>query len=295
MLDVRLKEAAERGGDPEEAQSLNKAWWTENPMSYDWHGTIKSEPGTAPWFEEVDRRFLSAAYFAVGSEGAPFGRYLRPGLTEGKSVLEIGCGMGTHAALLAHAGAKLTAIDLSQPAVEMTRRRLELSGLVGRVEQADAERLPFPDALFDTVWSWGVLHHSRSFERCIDEVSRVLRPGGRLLLMVYHRRSLFYYLHQCFVRGLLLGQFRHSSLEQIYRRNVDGAYARMFTTAELRGLLAERQLDATTEVVGAKAELFPIPASRLKERLITSTPDALASAVLGRFGFFLVADAVRRR
>src|SRR3954454_13357011 len=273
-------------------QSLNARWWTDHPMTYDWNESTPE--GSRPWFEEVDRRFLSAAYFAAGPNGEPFGREITPAFAAGKDVLEIGCGMGTHAALLARAGARLTAGDLTQPAVDTTRRRVRAFGLERTLEQADAEHLPFADASFDSIWSWGVLHHSSSFERCLSELARVHRSGGRLTMMVYHRRSAFLYLHQGLVRGVLMGQLRNSSLEEIYMRNVDGAYARLFTRSELRGLLAPTYENVELEVMGAKAELFPMPAGRLKDRLVAATPDGVASAVLGRVGFFLVARGVRR-
>jgi SAM-dependent methyltransferase len=136
-------------------QDANRTWWTKFPMEYDWHGTLTLNPGTRAWFEEIDRRFLEAAWFARGSDGSPFGRFIQPALTPGDRVLEVGCGLGTHASLLIRAGARLTAIDLTKPAVDMTRRRFDLFGLDGHLQQADAEELPFPDASFDTVWSWG--------------------------------------------------------------------------------------------------------------------------------------------
>src|SRR4030081_1494334 len=166
-----------------EGQIKNWEWWKHNPMTYDWEETLRLRAGSREWFEEIDRRFLSAAYFAKGRDGNPFGRFLRPELIAGKKVLEVGCGIGTHAALLAKAGANLTAIDLTERAVQMTRRRFEAFGLQGTIERADAERLPFQDASFDVVWSWGVIHHSSRTENCLSEISRVLQPGGRLLLM----------------------------------------------------------------------------------------------------------------
>lgn len=124
-------------------QKANQEWWNEHPMTYDWHRTLNLIPGSRGWFEEIDRRFLSSAYYAQSPHGTPFGRFLRPETVNGKDVLEVGCGMGTHAALLAKAGARLTAIDISERAVEMTRRRFEIFKLPGYIEQADAEKLPF--------------------------------------------------------------------------------------------------------------------------------------------------------
>lgn len=262
-------------------------------MAYDWRESISSPAYTREWFEEVDRRFFDAAYFARGPQGEPFGQYLRPQMVERRAVLEIGCGMGSHAALVARRGANLTAIDITKPAVEATRRRFELFGLTANILQADAEELPFPDNSFDVVWSWGVLHHSASFERCLSQVNRVLRPGGNLLLMVYHRRSIFFVGHCGLIRGVLLGQLLRRSLQDIYSQNSDGAYARLFSKSELRGLLDRDYKPLAISVVGQKNDLLPIPGSRLKARLERALPDQVASPLLERWGFFLVAEGVK--
>src|SRR5262249_54816235 len=74
-------------------------------------------------------------------------------------VLEIGVGVGTDFIRFVRAGARATGVDLTEHAVALVRRRVELEGLEAEVLQADAERLPFADGAFDRVYSWGVLHH----------------------------------------------------------------------------------------------------------------------------------------
>ncbi|HEX8141806.1 MAG TPA: class I SAM-dependent methyltransferase [Pyrinomonadaceae bacterium] len=277
-----------------EGQEANQHWWQRNPMTYDWQGTLAPEPESPEWFQEVDRRFLDSAYYARGADGAPFGRYLRAGDVAGKDVLEVGCGMGTHAAMLAKAGARLTAIDLTQQAVQTTRRRFELFNLQGRIENGDAEQLRFTDDAFDMVWSWGVIHHSNSMEKCLSEITRVLRPGGRLCLMVYYRPSLVYYLHNGLIRGVLMGKLLSRSLTEIYTAASDGFYARVVNKAELRALLFSDYEQIKLSVVGLKGELFPIPRFRFKEWLEEITPDRLASAVLSRYGSMIVVEAVKK-
>src|SRR6185312_8029573 len=71
-------------------------------------------------------------------------------------------------------------------------RRFELFNLPGTFHVADAERLDFPDNSFDIVYSHGVLHHTPDTAGAIREVHRVLRPGGRALVMLYHRNSYNY-------------------------------------------------------------------------------------------------------
>jgi SAM-dependent methyltransferase len=112
--------------------------------------------------------------------------------TRGLRVLEIGCGMGTDGAQFAKAGAIYTGIDLTDAAVELARKRFQLSGLKGEFRVADAERLDFPDASFDLVYSHGVLHHTPDIEAAVREIHRVLKPGGRAMVMLYHRGSYNY-------------------------------------------------------------------------------------------------------
>jgi ubiquinone/menaquinone biosynthesis C-methylase UbiE len=116
----------------------------------------------------------------------------------GERVLEIGCGMGTDALQFARGGAQVTVVDLTQSAIDITRKRFAIYGLPLEAHVADAEALPFPDNTFDVVYSFGVLHHTPDTEKALHEAVRVLRPGGRLIVMLYHRRSLVFGL------GLLL-------------------------------------------------------------------------------------------
>lgn len=263
-------------------------------MTYSYHGALQPLRGSQEWFEENDSRFLTAAYFARGTDGTPFGRFLRTELVTGKAVLEVGCGMGTHAALLAKAGADLTAVDITDNAVETTRQRFQMFGLRGRIQHGDAEHLPFEDAAFDMVWSWGVIHHSSSTERCLEEITRVLREGGNLVLMVYYRPSIVYYVHCGFIRGVLLGQLLYRRLQDIYVAASDGRYARAFNKAELKALLDQDYEKISMSVVGQKADLLPIPSSRLKTRIEQFIPDRLASAILGRCGSMIVVQAIKR-
>src|SRR6266478_5651080 len=143
-------------------QQVNREWWESNPMTYDWEKTLQIDPGTLKWYDEIDRRFLESAYYAAGQNDQPFGRFLKPEFVSGKQVLEIGCGMGTHAEMLVRSGAHLTAVDQTTPAVESVRRRIALKELSAEVSQQDAENLTFQDNVFDFVWTWGVIHHSSS-------------------------------------------------------------------------------------------------------------------------------------
>jgi ubiquinone/menaquinone biosynthesis C-methylase UbiE len=108
-----------------------------------------------------------------------------------RDLLEIGVGMGAdHLEWAKAAPRSLTGVDLTRPAIAVTHERLVLHGLRSRLLVTDAERLPFRDASFDLVCSWGVVYHSPDTAAAVREIARVLRPGGRARVMIYQRRSL---------------------------------------------------------------------------------------------------------
>ncbi len=108
----------------------------------------------------------------------------------GKAVLEIGPGGGGHSCLFKRHGASVTAVDITPQRAISTAFKLGLvAGGEGRAYNADAENLPFRDNSFDIVYSNGVLHHSENTDRTIAEVLRVLKPGGKAVLMLYARHS----------------------------------------------------------------------------------------------------------
>ena len=96
----------------------------------------------------------------------------------GKRVLEIGVGLGADHERFTRAGAELWGIDLTKRGVALTQARFEQLGLSSRLQVADAENLPFEDAFFDLVYSWGVIHHSPNTAQADREILRVLKPGG---------------------------------------------------------------------------------------------------------------------
>ncbi|HXY34838.1 MAG TPA: class I SAM-dependent methyltransferase [Planctomycetaceae bacterium] len=104
----------------------------------------------------------------------------------GDTVLDAGCGPGVHAIRAARAGLMVKAIDISDTMLAEARRRVERAGVAESVEFAreDLTRLSFPDSAFRHVFSWGVIIHIRDIERALDELIRIVAPGGRLALYV---------------------------------------------------------------------------------------------------------------
>jgi len=158
-----------------------RQFWQEHPCGTKF---ADAPPGSRRFYELVEEHRYSKEWHIPGAAGFSETKNLR--------VLEIGCGLGTDGAQFAKAGADYTGVDLTDAAVELAQKRFELFGLPGTFRTADAERLDFPDDSFDIVYSHGVLHHTPDTAGAVKEVHRVLKPGGRAVVMLYHRDSYNY-------------------------------------------------------------------------------------------------------
>ncbi len=151
-----------------------------------------AQPGSRVFYELVEQHRYEKEWHIPDAAGFDKAKNLR--------VLEVGCGLGTDGAQFAKAGADYTGIDLTEAAVNLARRRFELFNLPGAFRVADAEGLDFPDNSFDVVYSHGVLHHTPDTAGAIREIHRVLKPGGRALVMLYHRNSYNYRINISLLR-----------------------------------------------------------------------------------------------
>ena len=104
---------------------------------------------------------------------------------KGKTCLDAGCGSGRYSVALAiHGAAKITAVDVSSTGLETARNNAKEFNQI-QFQQASVLDLPFPDESFDLVWCAGVLHHTNDFDKGLTELTRVLKPNGKLFLLVY--------------------------------------------------------------------------------------------------------------
>ncbi len=125
----------------------------------------------------------------------------------GKRVLEVGSGAGAHSAVFSRMGAEVFALDITPERVAATAAKLDMlgEGTPGVAFQGDAGALPFEDGFFDIVYSNGVLHHTPYVGRAVEELHRVLKPGGRAAVMLYAKNSFLYRGVLFPVRGILQG------------------------------------------------------------------------------------------
>src|SRR5688500_13991155 len=237
-------------------------FWQRHPCGIKF---AEAQPGSRLFYELVEQHRYEKEWHIPAAAGFNETKNLR--------VLEIGCGLGTDGAQFAKAGADYTGVDLTEAAIDLTRRRFELFNLPGKFRVADAECLDFPDNSFDLVYSHGVLHHTPDTAGAIRQVHRVLRPGGRAAVMLYHRNSFNYRVNISMLRrvgvhllrwdaglkfvGLFTGEPEDSlreharqlrsersylSSQEFLSRNTDGAgnpLARVYSRDEARELFKD--------------------------------------------------------
>jgi len=104
------------------------------------------------------------------------------GDVKNKHVLDLGCGPGVHARMLAEKGAKVIGIDNSAVSIRLAKKESPKS----RFYIGDIERLPFASKSFDVVFSAMVIGHLKDWNRTFKEVNRVLRNDGTFVFSIYN-------------------------------------------------------------------------------------------------------------
>jgi 2-polyprenyl-3-methyl-5-hydroxy-6-metoxy-1,4-benzoquinol methylase len=284
---MKLRDSRSYRQGLEDVQQGNLSWWSENPMTYDWHGEVSLTPGTREWFDEIDRRFVNASRPYLTSQ-RPFDRIM-PDDLHGRRVLEIGCGMGLHSLELARRGAQVHAVDLTNGAVQATRARMKEFGLDAEVQCADAESLPYSDQEFDFVWSWGVIHHSARTARIVREIARVLKPQGETRVMVYNRdaRIVRLALLRYHVMG---GEFLRRSPDETLWRWSDGYSARFYHQEQFEDLFRGFFEDVSSVRLGEESDIVPLP-RQIRSVIASQISVKRKLAIASRAGGFLFLTA----
>lgn len=110
-----------------------------------------------------------------------------------RDVLEIGLGQGADSEQIIRRGGRWSGLDLTAESIARVGARMSIRSLSYQdLRQGSVVEIPWPDDSFDIVFSHGVLHHVPEIQAAQREIHRVLRPGGRLVAMLYAKHSLNY-------------------------------------------------------------------------------------------------------
>lgn len=277
-------------------QNANKQFWEKNSMRYDWRETIPYPEFSIEFYNEIDKRFLGASYSIMPWKSVPFEQWLDIPSLGKKDVLEIGVGNGTHAEIISSRAKTYTGIDLTEYAIKSTQQRFRLKELTGTILQMDAEKLNFQDASFDLVWSWGVIHHSSNTSTILGEIHRVLKPGGKAVIMVYYRSWWSYYFGGALLGLFRGGFFKGKTLHQINQDRTDGALARYYTFKSWSDFVKDRFRIIRMETLGNKADIVPLPSSKVKTAIVNSIPYPATKVMLKnlKMGSFLICEMIKK-
>jgi glycosyltransferase involved in cell wall biosynthesis/ubiquinone/menaquinone biosynthesis C-methylase UbiE len=196
--------------DVEKAQ-VHRQWDSEPAGS---HAVKDAAPHTREWFLKAER-------YRYGTYAPWMRATMEFDAHRGHEVLEIGGGMGTDLAQFAQNGARVTDVDLSSGHLKLAKENFAARGLDGRFFVQDAESLVFDDNSFDLVYSNGVIHHTPNSYQVVREMWRVLKPGGRVIVMVYAENSIYYWRNLVWSIGINVGQLRKYSMGEIMSRSVE--------------------------------------------------------------------------
>lgn len=231
-------------------------FWQRHPCGDDLMGGLTNRFGDdlETFFREYDRwRYDLERHIPACLDEVPW---------RDKRVLEIGLGQGAESEQLIRRGAKWSGLDLTAESPRRVRARLTLRQLPFEdIQQGSVLAIPHPDHQFDYVFSHGVLHHVPEVRQAAAEIRRVLKSEGELVIMLYARHSLNYWLSIALLRrlGLLglmlsgkdpgglyhghlenarrLGLWRYLRMENFIHRNTDGPenpYSKVYGLDDVR-------------------------------------------------------------
>lgn len=207
--------------------------WNNDPCGISRAKNLRS--GSKEFYERVDNSRYDE-YAPWMRSALEFDKYPK------NKILEVGFGMGTDLFQFAKAGSVVAGIDLSQKHLEIAKKRFSLYGVDADLRLGDAENIPFNNEVFDVVYSFGVIHHTPDTKKAINEIYRVLKPGGVAIISVYHKYSAFYFfkiLGPYIYKLRFLKESYRSTLSRIEHREYSDAcpLVKLYSRRKLKKML----------------------------------------------------------
>ncbi|MDA9272020.1 class I SAM-dependent methyltransferase [bacterium] len=206
-------------------------------------------------------------------------KYLCLDELNGKNVLEVGLGYGTVSQLLALSGATYHGLDIAPNAVGMVNHRLQQHHLEGDVRVNSMLTCPFPDDYFDYVFSIGCFHHTGDMQACVNQTRRILKPGGKAIIMVYNQFSLRQWMcwPRLTVKNLLL------QLTQKHNKKSNESQRKAYDCSASGSGAPETEFFSITELqtIFSKYNAIHVTRENMDEKVITLK---LGKIPLVRFG-----------
>jgi len=197
----------------------NRSFWAELC------GTIMAKKLGISSIDKASLMKFDKAYF----EFYPYlKKYIARAIDGQENVLEIGLGYGSVGNYIARKVSNYSGLDISEGPVKMMNNRMNFDNLNGKAMVGSALSIPFEDNSFDSIISLGCLHHTGNLECAIEEVYRVLKPGGRCLVMIYSKESLKVKLYQGIafpIQSFFKKVDQEAQLRRSYDAHLDGKEA----------------------------------------------------------------------
>jgi ubiquinone/menaquinone biosynthesis C-methylase UbiE len=268
---VKPQEQSARHTETKDAEAILEAirvYWNEHIHDLE----IVTEPvGTPGFFRELDQyRFDKLRYLP---------HVVRFPSYSGQRLLEIGCGAAIDLVRFARDGAVVTGVDLAETSIELARQNFAHAGLTAELCVMNGEALQFGDETFDVVYAHGVLQYTADAQKMVDEIYRVLRPGGQVVCMVYNKYS--------WLNAL-------SKLMKVELEHEDAPVLQKYSVWEFKELLRSfRQVRIVPERFPVETRLHQGLKARLYNRLFVRAFASLPRALVRPTGWHLMAFATK--
>ena len=248
----------------QETQRAVRSYWDTHIHDLD---ITSHAPGSPGFFADLEQYHFEKLHHLPRL--VPFGS------SQGRRVLEVGCGAGTDLVRFARNGAIVTGVDLAPSSIALASSNFAQERRRADLLVADGEELPFKDRTFDVVYAHGVVQYTTDDRALVRECRRVVKPGGMAVFQVYNRIS--------WLNAL-------SRVMKVDLEHVDAPVLKKYSIGEFRDLLRDfRRVRIVPERFPVKTRLHGGLKGRLYNMCFVGLFNAMPKSLVGRFGWHLLA------